>query len=191
MRDPIVKEAELTMAHVVSLRFYTTPGFKYLNSPFRNQDRYYNKDRPHPMPITMAYIAEGIKKLRSAYAIKVDAGKANSHLVLWRGLRNMYMPEDFLKNRKGGTELAPMSTTANIEVAARYACSGESVLLKISLDNFMQYGAELGWLSAFPGEVEVLYPPLTYLQPTGKPPQVVELGTGHKFVVHEVTPSIP
>jgi len=143
------------------------------------------------MPITMAYIAEGIKKLRSAYAIKVDAGKANSHLVLWRGLRNMYMPEDFLKNRKGGTELAPMSTTANIEVAARYACSGESVLLKISLDNFMQYGAELGWLSAFPGEVEVLYPPLTYLQPTGKPPQVVELGTGHKFVVHEVTPSIP
>jgi hypothetical protein len=191
MKNKTVNEAELTLAHVVALRFYTTPGYKYLNSPFRNQDRYYHKNKPHPMPITMAYISEGIKKLRSAYAIKVEEGKASTHMTLWRGLRNMYMPDDFLKNRKGGTELAPMSTTTDIQVAARYACSDESVLLKISLDNFMQYGAELGWLSAFPGEVEVLYPPLTYLQPTGKEPQVVQLSTGHKFTVHEVSPTIP
>ncbi|CAK0834134.1 unnamed protein product [Prorocentrum cordatum] len=191
MKNKTVADAELTLAHVVALRFYTTPGYKYLNSPFRNQDRYYHKNKQHPMPITMAYISEGIKKLRSAYAVKVEEGQASTHMVLWRGLRNMYMPDDFLLNRKGGTELAPMSTTTDIQVAARYACSGESVLLKISLDNFMQYGAELGWLSAFPGEVEVLYPPLTYLQPTGKPPQVVELSTGVKFTVHEVTPTIP
>ena len=31
----------------------------------------------------------------------------------------------------------------------------------------MQYGADLQWLSAFPSEAEVLYPPLSYLQPTG------------------------
>jgi len=76
-------------------------------------------------------------------------------------------------------------------VATKYACSGESVLLKISLDNFMQYGADLQWLSAFPGEEEVLYPPLTYLQPTTREPQVIQLSTGHKFTVYEVKPTIP
>ena len=29
-------------------------------------------------------------------------------------------------------------------------------------------GADLQWLSAFPNESEVLFPPLTYMQPTGK-----------------------
>ena len=40
-------------------------------------------------------------------------------------------------------------------------------------------GADVQWLSAFPGEAEILYPPLTYLQPTGRsqvdfcPPEVL------------------
>merc|ERR1712039_416346 len=103
----------------------------------------------------------------------------------------MKISEEFIADRQGGTELAPMSTTSNLEVAAKYASSGDSVLLKITLDNFMQYGADLQWLSAFPGEAEVLYPPLTYLQPTTKEPQVVELQSGSKFTVYEVRPTIP
>ena len=35
-------------------------------------------------------------------------------------------------------QLAPMSTSTDIAVAARYASSGDSLLFKISLDNFMQ-----------------------------------------------------
>ena len=31
----------------------------------------------------------------------------------------------------------------------------------------MEQGAPIRWLSAFPGESEYLYPPLTYLKPTG------------------------
>jgi len=186
-----VHDAELTKAHVVALRFYTTPAFKYLNSPLRSTSDFYDKGKSHPLPKTVAYISEGIKKLRASYAIKVEAGTATSKLVLWRGLKNMALPKDFLTNQKGGTELAPMSTTTDLSVATKYACSGESVLLKISLDNFMQYGADLQWLSAFPGEEEVLYPPLTYLQPTAREPQVVQLSTGHKFTVYEVKPTIP
>ena len=40
-------------------------------------------------------------------------------------------------------------------------------------------GADVQWLSAFPGEAEILYPPLTYLKPTGRlqvdfcPPEVL------------------
>ena len=52
----------------------------------------------------------------------------------------------------------------------------------------MQYGAELQWLSAFPHEAEVLYPPLTYLQPTGRT-QIVEL-RGYRFTVVEVEPHL-
>jgi hypothetical protein len=31
-----------------------------------------------------------------------------------------------------------------------------------------QLGADVSWLSAFPIEEEILYPPLTFLQPTGR-----------------------
>ena len=45
---------------------------------------------------------------------------------------------------------------------------GGAPLRQIVVPGFMQLGADLQWLSAFPGEAEILYPPLTYLKPTGK-----------------------
>jgi hypothetical protein len=191
MKASYVTDAELTKAHVVALRFYTTTAFKYLNSPLRSTGVFYDQKKPHPLPKTMAYMSEGIKKLRAAHAIKCEKGEAKAQLVLWRGMKNMKLPEDFLKNRKGGTELAPMSTTTNLSVAAKYASSDESVLFKIVLDNFMEFGADLSWLSAFPGEVEVLYPPLTFLHPSDREPQVVTLSGGQKFTIYEVKAIIP
>ena len=171
MVHPNVKDAELTASHVCALRLYTTLAFKYINSPLRNQDVYYKQNKAHPLPVTVAYVAEGIKKLRAAYAVKVAKNEATPVTALWRGMKNLTMGDDFMSTAengkcKGGTELAPMSTTTDLAVAARYASSGDSLLFKISLDNFMQYGAELKWLSAFPGEEEVLYPPLTILPAT-------------------------
>ena len=32
----------------------------------------------------------------------------------------------------------------------------------------MERGADIAFLSAFPGEAEALFPPLTYLKPTGR-----------------------
>ena len=34
--------------------------------------------------------------------------------------------------------------------------------------DFMSMGADVQWLSAFPGEAEIIYPPLIYLKPTGR-----------------------
>lgn len=57
----------------------------------------------------------------------------------------------------------------------------------------MVIGADVQWLSAFPGEAEVLYPPLTYLKPTGRTEEIV-VGRGgseaHElcFTVVEVEP---
>ena len=75
------------------------------------------------------------------------------------------MPEEFLQ--RGGTELAPMSTTSNLKIAMDYSVSAKAVLLRLRTRNFMQRGPDIAFLSAFPGEDEYLFPPLTYLQPTG------------------------
>ena len=82
-----------------------------------------------------------------------------------------------------------MSTTTDLRVAVHYGLGPRSLLFVLTCENFMQYGADLQWLSAFPGESEVLYPPLTYLQPTGRV-QVVTVGENTLKVV-ELTPHIP
>ena len=48
-----------------------------------------------------------------------------------------------------------MSTTTDMRVAVHYGLSAGSLLFLLKVDNFLQYGAELQWLSAFPGEAEV------------------------------------
>jgi hypothetical protein len=85
-------------------------------------------------------------------------------------------------------QLAPMSTTTNIITAVTYSMSSESLIFKIVTKNGLQRGTDLQWLSVFPTEEEILYPPLTYLQPTGRT-QVIEVDS-YKFTIVEVTPTV-
>ncbi len=79
-----------------------------------------------------------------------------------------------------------MSTTSNIRNAVAYGMGKNSIIFKIVTRNLLQRGAKLEWLSVFPAEEEILFPPLTYLQPTGRI-QVIEI---HKctFSIVEVVP---
>jgi len=57
----------------------------------------------------------------------------------------------------------------------------------------MAYGADLRWVSAFPGEAEVLYPPLTYLKPTGRTEKISAKNKNGQILtitVIEVKPAI-
>jgi hypothetical protein len=111
-------------------------------------------------------------------------------MTLWRGMRNLKVADRFME--EGGTELAFMSTTTAVEVAVRYSLSERSLLFKILVPSFMATGADIQWLSAFPGEAEMLYPPLTYLCPTGRTEDVtVDRPDGQtlRFHVVEVTPT--
>jgi hypothetical protein len=112
----------------------------------------------------------------------------NEGITLWRGLRNIKVADAFTKS--GGTEQALMSTTKDISVAVRYSLSSFSLLFKIKAEDFMRMGADLEWLSAFPQEAEFLYPPLTYLEPTGRTSGVsVERGGQEfRFSIVEVIP---
>ena len=63
------------------------------------------------------------------------------------------------------------------------------LLFKLRTESFMQRGASIQFISAFPQEEEVLFPPLTYLQPTGKKQVVFHLpSAGDTLTVVEVTP---
>ena len=51
-----------------------------------------------------------------------------------------------------------MSTTTSLEVAVDYAASsgsGSALLLRLTTTSFMQRGADLAYLSAFPSEAEI------------------------------------
>ena len=85
-------------------------------------------------------------------------------------------------------QYAPMSTTTNLSVAVKYALSRRSLLFRITAPSFMQAGADLGFISAFPTEAELLYPPGTYLRPTGRQ-QRFEIDEDTSFQVVDVEPT--
>ena len=101
----------------------------------------------------------------------------------------MKIPEEFMAD--GGTELAPMSTTTDLNVALTYALKGvgtPTVIFRIVTDNNLSRGPDLKWVSLFPGESETLFPPLTYIQPTGKTQVLVHAGC--QATVVEVRPTL-
>jgi len=175
------KDCPLEKEHIVALRLYTTAAYKSINNPLRKQDA------TKWFPITTKLIADAIGKLRS------DGGNDISALAavdLFRGMRDRTLSPDF--KEKGGTEVAPMSTTTDLKIAVQYAnrgSEGACLILKLHTKGFMVRGADISFLSAFPGERELLYPPLTHLKMTDKKPVELE-SHGAKYTVCEVEPTL-
>ena len=100
-------------------------------------------------------------------------------------MKNLSVSHGFVE--RGGTELAPMSTSTELRVAAAYGMSRETLIFRFRTKNSLQRGVDVSWLSAFAKEEEVLYPPLTYMQPTGRE-QEVQVGIARYRIV-EVKPT--
>jgi serine/threonine protein kinase len=158
--QPDARKAKLKKAHVLALRLYTSNSFARINGPLRDGTK------PHPFAATTFYVHDALLRLRTA-----GADNANARRVFWRGLDDMSVSENFVK--EGGTEIGCMSTTQDRTVAeTKFAKAGERpnpLLLKVEATSFMNCGADIHWLSMYPEEKEVLFPPLTYLQPEGEP----------------------
>jgi hypothetical protein len=116
---------------------------------------------------------------------RIELLKVSSNAVdFWRGMRNVDLTSEFRES--GGTELAPMSTSSILDVALGYSNNAERrLLMKVATDSFMDRGADIQYLSAFPNEAEFLYPPMTFLQPTGKEEQMEVDGV--TFTILEVS----
>jgi len=171
VNHPYSKRAGLREAHVLALRLYTTAAYRSLNSPLRDMKR----DYPHPMAATVFFLTDGIRRLRTiaadAQAEQAEATKAakkaglsrlstmmGKSTDLWRGMRNMGTTDEF--EDEGGAECAPMSTTPDPAIAIAYGASSSCLLFKIVCSSFMNMGADISYLSAFPEEKEILFPPL-------------------------------
>ena len=110
--------------------------------------------------------------------------------MLWRGMGDTRASSRFLAF--GGTELACCSTSSRLEVAARYATaagSATTLIFCVKTSTFMNTGVDISAFSAFPHEKEFLYPPLTYMHPTGETHRLVRDRV--EFHVVEVEPSFP
>jgi len=81
--------------------------------------------------------------------------------TLWRGLSNATIDLEKFK-KEGGTELAPMSTSADRSIATKYAAS-QSPLILLYKTKGLTRGVSLKFLSVYPKEEEFLYPPGTFL----------------------------
>jgi hypothetical protein len=97
-------------------------------------------------------------------------------------LQNLKISEDF--KIEGGTELGCMSTSTSMKIVAGYAKSKQPLVFRVVSDSFMSCGADVSWLSVYPAEKEILYPPLTYLEYVGTTPILNSSG-----VVVDVKPS--
>lgn len=172
------RSSGLSEAHVLALRLYTSAAYKSINAPLRDL----NRSKPHPFPVLVSLIADGLKRLRS---VGGDKSSSRQQRTFWRGMRNLRVTDRF--DVEGGTEVAPMSATSDLRIALRYAMSEHSLIFKITTKSFMERGVDLSYLSCFPEEAEFLFAPLTYLQPTGVK-QIVEAEDSSITIV-EVNPS--
>ena len=65
----------------------------------------------------------------------------------------------------------------------------QALLLKLNLGTGLDGGGMIRFLSAFPAEQEVLFPPLTYLERVGQTDEV-KLKRGRRVKIVEVKPTL-
>jgi len=114
-------EAGLLPHHVLALRLYTTAAFLSLNTPLRNVPPGADQlATPHPFPVTIAAIADAIRRER---AVGAQGADARDEVELFRGMRDLTAPKLFLLN--GGAEVAPSTHTpaAALEPRPPFFCS--------------------------------------------------------------------
>jgi hypothetical protein len=77
-------------------------------------------------------------------------------------LQNLEISEGF--KLQGGTELGCISTSTSKEIVAGDANADQPLVFRVVSGLFMSCLFDVSWLSVYPAEKEILYPPLTYLE---------------------------
>eukprot|EP00960_Hanusia_phi_P065872 766240-Hanusia_phi.AAC.1 len=174
LKLPDVVKAGLIKEEVLALQLYTGPMFVKYNAVLRNPASMnvgpppddFVALRGNKYTTTIFCIVSGIIKLSRVTELPRDR-------VVYRGFHGLQIPREFLEEDEygvsGGVELGMMSTTTDMKVALQYATRGDFPTVFEIACGAVDRGASLSFLSQYPEEEEILYPPLSYLELIKKP----------------------
>ena len=161
MNHDIAREAQLSSAEVAALRLYTGPFYAPWNTALRNSRSDLSSIEQWGTCISVLYSAIFKLSFLSKKAT-VYRGVNESRYKLPISFTDQQSGKEFA----GGVELAFMSTSTDINVAAEYARRGTNPsncsIFEIPFDAGSR-GANVQWVSQYPYECELIYPPCTYL----------------------------
>ena len=159
---------KLSMEEFHAARLYTGPMFMKYNAVLRGL----------PSRLLSPKMWTHMKKLcgDSTYATTLHC--INSAIVklsrlakpqtVYRGLSGRVLPSEFWRGQgHGGVEFAFMSTTADRSVAMQYAKVESQTVASCVMEvqmGMIDRGADLSWLSQYPHEREITFPPYTGLE---------------------------
>ena len=166
---PRAKKAGMREAEVIALRLYTGPMYIWYNAVLRGNDFPAGMRASlegNRYETTIFCIISGIIKLSKLTEVPEDRR-------VYRGLGGVLLPDEFWSKKegfRGGVERGLMSATADRAVAMQYSGKdGRRCTIFEILVGRIDIGADLGWVSQYPNEREVLFPPLSCLEVMGEP----------------------
>jgi len=167
-----IERFKLQEGEVLAIHMYTGPSFMVMNSICRRFPQSIvdllqgdQNMSANTLPTTLFCVSSGLMKLGRHTDIPDDG-------FVYRGLGKMLLPQQFWVPHgnppwKGGVERAFMSTTTNKDIALFYS-EGKGTVAEISVGR-IQIGGDMGWVSMYPGEKEITFPPFTCLETNGEP----------------------
>lgn len=175
--------APLEQAEFIAARMYTGPCFEKYNAVLRaGLDMSFFVDRRQKLCADNRY-ATTLATLNSSFQ---TLSKLQQALPVYRApggaLPTQFWQPDEL-GALGGIELGCLSTTVKKEIAHEYACRSKAFVIFEIKQDLVDRGADLSWLSQYPGEGEITFPPLTSLS-------VVKTRIDGSVLVVELNPSL-
>eukprot|EP00966_Prymnesium_polylepis_P130648 3022120-Prymnesium_polylepis.2 len=153
----------------IGARLYTGPMFEKYNAVVRGLGSLSGRLRR-----AYSNLCNGNKYVTTLHVINnavLKLGRLQRATTVYRGISGGVLPEQFWTKDeflvRGGIEMGFLSTTHDLAVAKAYASTGKNgaqcTMLEIE-QGLVDRGAELDWLSQYPHESEVTFPPLTALK---------------------------
>mmetsp|Transcript_16318 Transcript_16318/g.32639 ORF Transcript_16318/g.32639 Transcript_16318/m.32639 type:complete len:1094 (+) Transcript_16318:115-3396(+) len=182
MEHPMTIKAGLSREEVIGIRLYTGPCFQKYNGKLRDAIKRLDE-----------LLKEGNSAIKAIETVQKESGRSyvttihviNSALIkisritsilgnrkVLRGFSGLKVPDCFREpdeyGCQGGIEAGFLSTSTDSKQAVGYIKHehGMPQMFEMTVGQ-VDRGASISWISLFPGEEEVLLPPLSSLEKTG------------------------
>jgi hypothetical protein len=162
---------KLCMQEFHAARLYTGPMFMKYNAVLRGLGEKGLPNSGKALEDRMTELCVDSRYVTTLHCINsaiVKLSRLAKPQTVYRGLSGRVLPSEFWRGQgHGGVEFAFMSTTADRKVAMQYAKAesekAASCVMEVQM-GMIDRGADLSWLSQYPDEHEITFPPYTGLE---------------------------